>query len=166
MKSILFQKNIIVLLFFSLCCFAPRAQNPSGIERANYYKVISSENLEAINAEIDQVNKSSEKYKDAFTGALMMKKAGLLKGAANKLKEFKAGREKLEDVLDKNKEDAELRFLRLIIQENAPKILGYHKEVEEDHTYIVTHFKSMPEAIQKVIRDYSKSSKVLSPSEF
>ncbi|MFT3945547.1 MAG: hypothetical protein QM763_01125 [Agriterribacter sp.] len=159
-------KSIITTLFLCACYFFLQAQSSSKIDRSNYYKVIASENLESINAQIELVKNSSEKYKEAFEGALMMKRAGLLKGASNKLKEFKAGRQKLEAVLDKNKDDAELRFLRLIIQENAPKILGFHKELEEDHKYIVANYKTMPEATQQVIRDYSKSSKSLSPSEF
>lgn len=142
------------------------ARQPATIDRSSYYKAISSANLEMINSAILAVNNSTEKNKQAFEGALIMKRAGLLKGASNKLKEFKAGKQKLEDVLNDNKDNAELRFLRLIIQENAPKILGYHKDLEEDHRYIVANFKSMPEATQKVIRDYSKTSKELSPSDF
>ncbi|MFT3750863.1 MAG: hypothetical protein QM768_21295 [Agriterribacter sp.] len=159
-------KSIIATLFLCACYFFPQAQSSSKIDRSNYYKIIASENLESINAQIELVKNSGEKYKEAFEGALMMKKAGLLKGAPNKLKEFKAGRQKLEEVLEKTKDNAELRFLRLIIQENAPKILGYHKELEEDHKFIVTNFKTIPEAAQHAIRDYSKSSKILSPSDF
>ncbi|MCC6286292.1 MAG: hypothetical protein IT249_00255 [Chitinophagaceae bacterium] len=159
-------KSIIATIFLGISCFFSQAQSSSKIDRANYYKAIASENLENINKQIELVNNSGEKNKDAFEGALMMKKAGLLKGPPNKLKEFKAGRQKLEDVLSTNKDNAELRFLRLIIQENAPKILGYHKELEEDHKYIVANFKTLPEATQQAIRDYSKSSKALSPSDF
>ncbi|OJY95834.1 hypothetical protein DC498_15415 [Terrimonas sp.] len=159
-------KSILATLFLCACYFFPQAQSSLKIDRSNYYKIIASENLESINTQIEFVKNSGEKYKEAFEGALMMKKAGLLKGAPNKLKEFKAGRQKLEDILAKTQDNAELRFLRLIIQENAPKILGYHKELEEDHKYIVTNFKTIPEATQQAIRDYSKSSKILSLSDF
>lgn len=166
MKDILSLKSIFIAFIFCVSTNFLLAQPASKIDRSNYYKVIASENLESLNSEIDVVKKSDDKYKDAFEGALMMKRAGQLKGASNKLKEFKAGRQKLEDVLNKNKDVAELRFLRLMIQENAPRILGYHKELDEDHKYIVANFKTMPVATQLVLKDYSKTSKQLSPSEF
>jgi hypothetical protein len=143
-----------------------QAQSSSGLERAEYYKTIASEDIDAINTKIDVLNKSDEKNKQAFEGALMMKRAGLLKGPSKKLKEFKAGKEKLESTISADANNAELRFLRLIIQEKAPGILGYNKELQSDHKYIVDNFKSLPEATQKVVKDYSKSSKVLSPSDF
>lgn len=166
MKRDLLNKVIAISLSVLCCNQLLQAQQTATIDRSSYYKAISSADLDLINTAINTVNKSTEKNKQAFEGALIMKRAGLLKGPSNKLKEFKAGKQKLEDVLDKNKDNAELRFLRLIIQENAPKILGYHKELEEDHKYIVSNFNSIPEATQKVIRDYSKSSKELSPSDF
>jgi hypothetical protein len=159
-------KNIIVALFLCVCYFFSQAQSSLIINRSNYYKVIGTENIDSINEQIEFVKNSEEKFKDAFEGALMMKKAALLKGAANKLKEFNTGKKKLEDVLQKNKNVAELRFLRLIIQENAPKILGYHKDLEEDQQYIVANFKTISEPVQQAIKDYSKSSKTLSSSDF
>lgn len=166
MKPNLLNRGIIIALLISGCYQFLQAQSSAKIERSSYYKAISSTDITIIETEINTVNKSIEKNKEAFEGALMMKRAGLLKGASNKLKEFKAGRQKLEDVLNKNQDNAELRFLRLIIQENAPKILGYNKELKDDHKYIVANFKNIPEATQEVIKDYSKTSKELSPSEF
>lgn len=157
----------IAVIVITLCTAGSlQAQPSSTFDRAEYYKTIASEDLNTINSKIDGLSKSDEKNKEAFEGALMMKRAGLLKGPSKKLKEFKAGREKLESNISSDTNNAELRFLRLIIQEKAPGILGYNKELESDHKYIVANFKSLPEATQKVVKDYSKSSKVLSPSDF
>lgn len=154
----------ILLLFVKQL---PLAQNSSAaFDRGAYYTAFSSDNINTIQKQLDILKGGSQTQKDAFEGALMMKKAGLLKGAAHKLKEFKAGREKLENMIAKYAGNAEFRFLRLMIQEKAPKILGYDKQLEDDHTYVVEHFKSVPEAVQKAILDYSKSSKVLSPADF
>ncbi len=158
--------TIFALITILFTAGTVQAQTSSNVERTEYYKTIASEDLNAINTKIDAISKSDEKNKEAFEGALMMKRAGLLKGPAKKLKEFKAGREKLESKISSDGNNAELRFLRLIIQEKAPGILGYNKELESDHKYIVANFKSLPEATQKVVKDYSKSSKVLSPSDF
>lgn len=145
----------------------PLAQNSSvAFDRAAYYAAFASDNMNTIQKQLDIIRDGSQDQKDAFEGALMMKKAGLIKGASHKLKEFKAGREKLEHMIAKYAGNAEFRFLRLMIQEKAPKILGYDKQIEKDHRYVADHFKTIPEAVKKAILDYSKSSKVLSPEDF
>ena len=65
-----------------------------------------------------------------------MKKAGIINGAGKKLNLFKAGRKKLEAEIKKDSSNVELRFLRLMTQENAPGILGYKNELQTDREYI------------------------------
>ena len=64
-----------------------------------------------------------------FTGALLMKKAGFNAPPAIKLHLFKSGHKMLEAAIRNNPENAEFRFLRLIIQEHAPGILGYKNDI-------------------------------------
>jgi hypothetical protein len=135
-------------------------------DRTAYYAVIGGTDLEAMESQIALLDKSGLKNKDAFTGALMMKRAGLLHGASQKLKAFKAGRVKLEAAIARESDNAEFRFLRLMIQENAPGILGYNDELEKDKDFIIAHFNSIPEPARQVIRDYSRQSKILSQSDF
>jgi len=59
-----------------------------------------------------------------------MKKAGLVAGVGNKLKVFKTGLQELEASIKQDNTNAEYRFMRLMIQENAPGILGYKKEIK------------------------------------
>ena len=165
------KKPAFISLLFTvlLLCTAqsPHAQTgTTAFNRAAFYTALASDNISAIQKQLDILSQSLQDEKEAFEGALMMKKAGLIKGASHKLKAFKAGREKLENMLDKYADNAEYRFLRLMIQEKAPKILGYDKQLEEDQKYVVEHFKTIPEATQKAILNYSKSSKVLSPADF
>jgi hypothetical protein len=49
---------------------------------------------------------------------------------------FKSGRSKLESAITKDKENTEYRFLRLIIQEHAPRIVKYRNELEKDSKWI------------------------------
>ena len=48
-----------------------------------------------------------------------------------------------------------------MIQENAPKVLGYHKNLAEDAKAIKSNLKSLPKETQQAILVYSKSSKLL-----
>ncbi|HEX5026081.1 MAG TPA: hypothetical protein VFV68_12455 [Agriterribacter sp.] len=156
---------LILLLLYSV--HGAGAQTSSAkFERSYFYTAFTSQDTNAINQQLDIIKNDGPKGREAFEGALRMKKAGLLKGPFNKLKEFKAGREKLEDMITAQPHNAEFRFLRLMVQEQAPKILGYNNELEEDHKYLIDHFSTMPQAAQKAIVNYSKASKVLSPSDF
>ena len=95
-----------------------------------------------------------------------MRKAGLAKGASNKLSLFKSGHKKLEESIKKNNSNAEFRFLRLIIQEHAPGILGYKNDMQQDVDYIKKSYKDLPQAVQQAISNYSKQSKILNPADF
>jgi hypothetical protein len=166
LKKPVFISMIATVLLLCTAQLLHAQTGTTAFNRTAYYGAFASDNISTIQKQLDIVSRSAQDEKEAFEGALMMKKAGLIKGASHKLKAFKAGREKLEQMLDKYADNAEYRFLRLMIQEKAPKILGYDKQLEEDHKYVVEHFKTMPEAAQKAILDYSKSSKVLSPADF
>lgn len=131
-----------------------------------FYDKLASEDLAAIDAEIEKLAGESSTLNNAYAGALMMKKAGLLKNPVNKLKEFKSGREKLEAAISKEPDNAEFRLLRLLTQEKAPSFLGYNKNTEEDSRFLRANFKSLDPSVQKVLSDYSKTSSILKPSDF
>ncbi|MBS1750467.1 MAG: hypothetical protein JST63_11225 [Bacteroidetes bacterium] len=155
-----------MLVFVCITNISYGQQQASAFDRATYYKAMEGNNSEAIKYQIDIIEKDDFKNKDAFSGALIMKSAGLMKVISKKLKTFKTGKIKFETALGKDSNNAELRFLRLIIQENAPKMLGYNHDLNTDRDFIIAHFNTIPEYTRKVIRNYSKNSKILSVSDF
>ena len=64
------------------------------------------------------------------------------------------------DVLKSN---TEFNFLRLIIQEHAPKAVDYRKNIDNDVALIRSGYKTLSPTVQQAINDYSKKSKVLKP---
>ncbi|MGB0881964.1 MAG: hypothetical protein ACPGSO_03345 [Vicingaceae bacterium] len=52
---------------------------------------------------------------------------------------FLNGKQALEALIKENNNNVELRFLRLTIQENLPKLLGYNNKIEEDKTFLNKH---------------------------
>lgn len=56
---------------------------------------------------------------------------------ATKLKLFNTGSGMLDMAIKQHPDDAELRFLRLTIQVNAPRFLGYNKEKKEDKNKVL-----------------------------
>ncbi len=130
-------------------------------DKVNFYSVMSGGKLKEINNELKILNLTTIKEKEAYEGALLIRKAGIVKIAAEKLKLFKKGRIKLETALLNDKGNVEYHFLRLTIQENAPKVVKYKANIETDRQYIRKSFSNLPTDIQQVIIDYAKTSKVL-----
>lgn len=146
--------------------FAQGMPQQSAFDRSAFYAAMASSNMDEIDAQLIAIKGSSVPEKEAYEGALMMKKSGMLTKAKDKLSLFKAGRIKLESSITRDKENAEFRFLRVIIQEHAPKIVNYRNELEKDSQLIRTNYKNLPQVIQQAIMDYSKKSSVLKPSYF
>lgn len=135
-------------------------------DRATYYSAMSADKLPIIDGMLSKLEKASFNSKNAFIGALLMKKAGLVSGVSNKFSTFKDGHEKLETDIKKDPANAELRFLRLMIQENAPRILNYSENKEEDKKAIVKSYKSMPVPLKNAVLDYCKHSEILVATDF
>jgi hypothetical protein len=159
--------RIIFGLFFLLSGFVVRASHESqSFDKEAYYAVMASGNLDRINTTLNLLSSTSIPEKEAFQGALLMRKAGLLSIPAEKLKFFKSGRIKLESSLLKDSTNGEYRFLRLIIQEHAPKIVRYNMDLEKDSRYLRQIFKTLSPVVQQAIINYSKNSKILRPEDF
>ena len=152
-------KLLISLVFLVAVSFLKAETNL--IDRSDIYTALSAEKLDLINAQIAAVKNSSLPEKHAYEGALLMKKSGLVKGAKEKLSIFKEGRAKLEAAIAKDNDNIEYRFLRLIIQEHAPKVVKYRSDIETDIQLIRTNYKTLTDFLQKTIADYARHSKAL-----
>lgn len=133
-------------------------------DRSGVYRAMASSSLKAVDSQLNAIKEAPKNDQEAYEGALLMKKAGLVANAKNKLNLFKSGRNKLEAVLAKDSMNAEWRFLRLMIQEHAPKILNYRRELDKDSQFVGRFFKSLSPVLQQAVTDYSKKSKVLIPA--
>jgi len=154
---------LVILVLANLNSGAKNA--PQTFDKSKFYSVMASGKVDDINNEITIVSSSEASYKEGYEGALLMRKAGLLKIPAEKLKYFKRGRIKLETALLNDKDNTEYHFLRLTIQEHAPKIVKYHDQLETDKEYIKKSFKNLPPVVQQAIINYSISSKVLNSQD-
>jgi len=135
-------------------------------DKTVFYNVMSSGDTEAVTNELTIVREASINNKEGYEGALLMKKAGFPANAHKKLKLFKEGRIKLESALLADNENTEFHFLRLAIEENAPKIVKYHTDIEKDKLFVQKNFKNLSPSVQHAILDYCKKSKVLHAEDF
>ncbi len=148
-----------LLIFLAVACFSATAQTAA--EKKAFYGALSSGNVTVLDKQIAVAKGLKGKEVAAFEGALLMRKSHLLKVPAQKMSMFKQGLKLLESSIGRDPGNAEYRFLRLMIQENAPKVVGYNKSIVEDAHAIKNNYKSLPVETQQAVLAYSKSSKML-----
>ena len=160
-------KLLILFTHFSLLTRGAEWSEPlfQTLDKSNFYSVMASGRLREINEELTLIASSSIKEKEAYEGALLMRKAGLPIPPHEKLASFKTGIHKLEFALAKDSSNAEYHFLRLIIQEHVPKFVHYDKDRDTDSQDVYRAFRSLPPAVQMAILEYSKHSKLLHAKE-
>ena len=153
----------VLLITVGLAVGAPLQQK---FEKAEFYSTMKSGDMAAVDNEMAALDNAPAKEKDGYAGALLMKKAGLFKKPKDRLKFFKEGRIKLETALMSDNENTEFHFLRLAIEEHAPKIVKYHADIEKDKALVIKNFKNLSPAVQLEILDYCSNSKVLHREDF
>ena len=139
---------------------------PQKFDKAAFYEVMKTDDKAAVDNELELVKDAPAKERDGYEGALLMKKAGLLKRPKERLSFFKQGRIKLETAILADNDNTEFHFLRLAIEEHAPKIVKYHSDIEKDKAIVLKNFKNLSPAVQHAILDYCKNSKVLHKEDF
>lgn len=151
----------------SILCLLLSANFLLASMNTTFYNALYSDSLETIESALEQLNKEkSTAIVNAYKGGLTMKKSDYLKSAAKKIETFKAGHKLLESSIKADPNNAEYRFIRLTIQENAPKILKYNKNIEEDKTLILKGYKKMSSKTRTYILDYAKQSDILTIKDF
>lgn len=79
----------------------------------------------------------------AYRGASSAASAGSVSGVRNKLAYFNRGKSELEKAVSLKHLDAEIRFLRLATQLNAPGFLGYTGDIKGDKSIIINTLNSV-----------------------
>lgn len=135
--------------------------------RIEYKEAVASEvKLNAFSASLKNVTKKDDKRLVAYKGAAIALSARYLKGVKQKSTAFKNGVEWVEYAIEKKPQDIEVRYVRLSIQQNSPKFLGYHKEIEKDKNYILANYNSIQsKEFKKYLRSYIMDSDNFSEEE-
>ena len=133
--------------------------------QGNFYRALFSDDILQLESQFMSLEQLHAKDTMAYSGALGMKKAGLLSTPREKLSFFKDGRRKLEQAITLDSGNVEYRFLRLIIQENAPPLMRYNGQLDEDKNFIRQKYTQLGSSLKSEIQKYSKTSKVLLTSD-
>ena len=72
-----------------------------------------------------------------------------------KMSYFNEGKKIMDGAVNKDPKNAEIRLMRLITQEKAPKILGYTKNIGEDKKIILEEYQNIQdEELKLYIKNY------------
>jgi len=156
-------KGLIFILLVSTFLVNPSLKKV----RVAYVKAVNSKEITIqLNNELSSVSKSSTKTLVAYKGAVLTLMARYAKGTKDKKKFFKEGASLIEHAISKEPKNIEIRTIRLGVQENTPKIMGYRKNKEEDKTFILDNYKSTSSKEEKAfVRGFVLQSKSFSREE-
>jgi hypothetical protein len=134
----------------------------SVLTKTAFFEAIETDNEVVLEKMYNQVQKAPyTEEKSAYLGAILMKQAAFKFLPNKKLSYFLEGKNLLEKAISKYPKNTELRLIRLMIQENAPKFLGYYEESYSDAKYIKKMYPFLEEELQNIVQGYAKKSKIL-----
>ncbi len=155
--------NIVLTAFLFATALTPDISEV----RESYREAASSEDMaKQLHKDLSGITKEEDKVLLAYKGAVTT----LLANYANTIKEkkayFKEGVGYLEYAVEKSPKNIEIRFIRLSVKENAPKITGYKKNLDQDKGFILEHLSKVENSeVKKYIKGYISESKVFTESE-
>ncbi len=106
--------------------------------RANYDQAVTDKAL--CSKLIEELTKTSPTpVYLAYLGGLQTIWANHVFSPISKLHTFNQGKQNIERAVAAEPDNAEIRYVRLSIQKNAPSFLGYHSMIGTDETFLKTH---------------------------
>jgi hypothetical protein len=116
--------------------------------------------------EMSAITKKDSKELIAYKGASMTLTAKYAGKIEEKKAAFKEGVSWIEFAITQESQSIELRFIRMSVQENSPKIVGYKSAIPEDKAFILAHIDAVEStSLRKTIQGYILQSAQFSEAE-
>ena len=141
---------------------------PSITEVRDMYKNGSNSKVVAskLHTELENIKESDGHVFMAYKAATLTLVAKHAEKVKDKKKYFNDGATLLEKIIASQPNDIELRFIRLSIQQNSPKILKYKSNITKDKSYIFDRLKNLKDKdLKTYIKTYVLQSKSFSTAE-
>lgn len=101
----------------------------------NQFPQINS--IEEADFHLKLLEKETSPESKAYYAAMFFMKAKYVKFPWSKYNYFKKGKAALDQLIQENKENVEIRYLRFVFQNELPALLNYSSNIEEDFSTIV-----------------------------
>ncbi len=128
--------KFLSLLISAMCLLTSAETTNLDVIRANYNKVVSDKKMcKEIISELQKTKNNSATHL-AYLGGLQTIWANHVFNPISKLNTFKEGKKNIEQAIKNEPDNAELRYIRLSVQKNAPSFLGYKSNIKNDTKFI------------------------------
>jgi len=112
------------------------------------------------------ISKNDEAILVAYKGGISTIMAKHSKEVKDKKAFFKEGVTLLEQAVEQDQNNIEIRCIRMGVQENSPKLLKYKDAIETDKQFILDHFSSeTSQEIKDFVKGYVQQSASFSDTE-
>ncbi len=154
-------------LLFSAFYFLFSIGNPTLSEIRKLYPnaSISENNANELVSKLTSVDLKEDKTLVAYKGASIAIASKYQKKVADKIKKFKEAVKLVEMAIASEPTNLEIHLIRLSIQENVPKIVKYNKNIKEDVTFILEHYKEQSPDLKEYLKKFILQSKSFSTQE-
>ncbi|HBC05133.1 MAG TPA: hypothetical protein PKH16_11145 [Aequorivita sp.] len=156
-------KYLFIIFFVS---FISNAQDLKKI-RSEYPKAVQNVEITTqLDGELAKVNPSNKPVLLAYKGAVSTLKAKFAKARSDKKEFFKEGISLIESAVKADGSNIEIRYIRMSVQENSPRFLGYHKNIDEDKEFILKNYKTISSTeLKELVKDFVLKSENFSETE-
>ncbi|KMQ65906.1 hypothetical protein ACM39_15920 [Chryseobacterium sp. FH2] len=137
----------------------------SGLEalRDSYEKAnASNANTESF-INIAEKTSGSDAVTQGYKAAAQIMEAKISK--ANRKALVKSGATSLESIIQSHPSNIELRLIRLSVQENIPKIVGYRGNLKDDKVFILNNYARQNATLKNYIKRFAAQSKTITAEE-
>ncbi len=156
----------MVSFFISLFFLLPSFLNLDDIRLLYKEATQSQDKAVALEQKLETINYESKPIFIAYKGAAIALNAQYEKGVRNKVKMFNVGKQYIEHAVANDSLSLEVRWVRLTIQENTPKILKYKSNLNQDKDFILKHFyREKSTTVKAMVKDYARHSKLFTEQD-
>lgn len=135
--------------------------------RKEYKKAFNSKEVTLqLNEDLTEVNKEDNAILVAYKGAVLTLMSKHSQSTKEKKMYFKEGAFLLDFAINEKPKNAEIRCIRLGVQENTPKILKYRSNISEDKQLIISQYNSIKSnEIKSYVKGFVMQSKSFTEEE-
>lgn len=131
--------------------------------RNSYAKAnLSNANTEAF-INLAEEQPGSDAVTNGYKAAADIMRAKIAKKDRKSL--VKAGATTLESIIKGNPNNIELRLIRLSVQENIPKIVGYRGSIKDDKAFLINNYSKQNGALKSYVKKFAMQSKSFTEAE-
>jgi hypothetical protein len=131
--------------------------------RNSYAKANSSNaNTEAF-INIAEKQSGSDAVTNGYKSAAQIMEAKI--ATKNRKALVKSGATNLESIIKSNPSNIELRLIRMSVQENIPKIVGYRGGLKDDKAFILNNYSKQNATLKNYIKRFAAQSKTMTEAE-